>query len=618
MDKIANTKREIRVFQSRVVIAALFIFALSLVLISRIYSLQIIDYDYYSEEALGNQLQQLPITPARGDILDRNGKVLATNSLSYKLTITPEKVKDMDVTMAELKRLEFINDDDIKQFYKTVKRFRKFHNIPIKHNVSEQAVAIFLTKVQLPGVEIEPYFHRVYPNGASSAHLIGYVSSMNQDDKDRYDKDNYAGTTFVGKTGIEKQYENLLHGNSGKKQIERNVSGRVVDSKILVPAEPGQDLYLSIDLDLQSKAEELMDGKRGALVMIDVTDGSLLALVSSPTFDPNWFVGGISFKQYQTLQDDQALPLFDRSIKGLYPPGSTIKPMVALGGLEQKDITVTSKVFCPGYYKISNYSRKFNDWKRTGHGHVDVKGAIAQSCDVYFYDLAFNMGIDKLHDNLAYFQFGQKTGVDLPGEFAGILPSREWKKINKGEPWYRGETLNTGIGQGFMTASPLQLALATAAIANKGQLLVPQLLMHAQTNTGEITAATVQESRQIPIKDIKNWQAIIDGMEQAIYGSSGTARRLNHNLSYTLAGKTGTAQVFGLDPEETYIAEKYEEKLRDHALFTGFAPVENPQVAIAIIVENAGSGSSKAAPIAKAVLDVYFAKNPVSQLATLE
>ncbi|MCS5591393.1 MAG: penicillin-binding protein 2 [Gammaproteobacteria bacterium] len=618
MDKIANTKREIRVFQSRVVIAALFIFALSLVLISRIYSLQIIDYDYYSEEALGNQLQQLPITPARGDILDRNGKVLATNSLSYKLTITPEKVKDMDVTMAELKRLEFINDDDIKQFYKTVKRFRKFHNIPIKHNVSEQAVAIFLTKVQLPGVEIEPYFHRVYPNGASSAHLIGYVSSMNQDDKDRYDKDNYAGTTFVGKTGIEKQYENLLHGNSGKKQIERNVSGRVVDSKILVPAEPGQDLYLSIDLDLQSKAEELMDGKRGALVMIDVTDGSLLALVSSPTFDPNWFVGGISFKQYQTLQDDQDLPLFDRSIKGLYPPGSTIKPMVALGGLEQKDITVTSKVFCPGYYKISNYSRKFNDWKRTGHGHVDVKGAIAQSCDVYFYDLAFNMGIDKLHDNLAYFQFGQKTGVDLPGEFAGILPSREWKKINKGEPWYRGETLNTGIGQGFMTASPLQLALATAAIANKGQLLVPQLLMHAQTNTGEITAATVQESRQIPIKDIKNWQAIIDGMEQAIYGSSGTARRLNHNLSYTLAGKTGTAQVFGLDPEETYIAEKYEEKLRDHALFTGFAPVENPQVAIAIIVENAGSGSSKAAPIAKAVLDVYFAKNPVSQLATLE
>ena len=618
MDKIANTKREIRVFQSRVVVAALFIIALSLVLISRIYSLQIIDYNYYSEEALGNQLQQLPITPARGNILDRNGKILAINTLSYKLTITPEKVKDMDGTMAELKRFDLINDDDIEQFHKAKKRHRKFDNIPIKYNISEHAMAAFFTKAQLPGVEIEPYFQRIYPNGLSSSHLIGYVSSMNQNDKDNYDKDNYAGTTFVGKTGIEKQYENLLHGSSGKKQIERNVSGRVVDSKILIPAESGHDLYLSIDLDLQLKAEELMAGKRGALVVIDVTDGSILALVSMPTFNPNWFVGGISSKQYQELQKDKNLPLFDRSIKGLYPPGSTIKPMVALGGLEQKDITITSKVFCPGYYKISNYSRKFNDWKRTGHGHVDVKGAIAQSCDVFFYDLAFNMGIDNLHDKLAYFQFGEKTGIDLPGEFAGILPSREWKKINRDEPWYRGETLNTGIGQGFMTTSPLRLAVATAAIANKGQLPVPQILMHSQTSAGNVEVSESLGATQIPIKDIKNWEAVITGMKQTVYGSSGTARRLNHNLSYTLAGKTGTAQVFGLDPEETYIAENYEEKLRDHALFTGFAPVENPQVAIAIIVENAGSGSSIAAPIAKAVLDVYFTKNPVTLPATVE
>jgi penicillin-binding protein 2 len=618
MDKIANTKREIKVFQSRVVIASLFVLALILVLLSRIYSLQIINYDYYSQEALGNQLQQLPITPARGNILDRNGKILAANSLSFKLTITPEKVKSLEDTIDELRRMGLINDNDIEQFNKSRKRFRKFHNIAIKHNVSEKAAATFLTQAQLPGVEIEPYFHRIYPNSDSSSHLIGYVSSMNQNDKDSYDKVNYAGTTFVGKTGIEKQYENLLHGNSGTKQIERNVSGRVVDSKVLIPAEAGEDLYLSIDLDLQLKAEELMSGKRGALALIDVNNGSLLALVSAPTFDPNWFVGGISFKQYQNLQDNPDLPLFDRSIKGLYPPGSTIKPMVALGGLEQKNTTINSTVFCPGYYKISNYSRKFHDWKRTGHGHVDVKDAIAQSCDVYFYDLAYNMGIDKLHDSLAYFQFGQKTGVDLPGEFAGILPSRDWKKTNRDEPWYRGETLNTGIGQGFMTASPIQLALATAAIANKGQLLVPQLLMHTQNSVGKVTTSIAQKSHQIPIKDINNWQTIIDGMEQTVYGATGTARRLNHNLGYTLAGKTGTAQVFGLDPEETYIAEKYEEKLRDHALFTGFAPIKNPQVAIAIIVENAGSGSSIAAPIAKAVLDVYFDKNPVSQMATHE
>jgi len=618
MDKIANTKREIKVFKSRVVFALVFIISLSLLLLSRIYSLQITNYDFYKEEALGNQLQVLPITPVRGNILDRNGKILASNTLSYRLTLTPEKINNMNDVMIDLVVQDLINDNDVEAFYKTLKRYKKFHNIPIKHNISEAAVAKFLTNSQLSGVEIEPYFHRIYPNASSSAHLIGYVSAMSQEDKNTYNKDNYAGTTFVGKTGIEKQYEDLLHGSSGKKQIERNVSGRMIDSTILIPAESGQDLYLSIDLDLQSKVEELMGDKRGALVMIDVTDGSILALVSTPTFDPNWFVGGISFERYQALTNNKNLPLFDRSIKGLYPPGSTIKPMVALGGLEQKETTITSKVFCPGYYKISNYSRKFNDWKRTGHGHVDVKDAIAESCDVYFYDLAYNMGIDNLQNSLAHFQFGQKTGIDLPGEFAGILPSREWKKINKDEPWYRGETLNAGIGQGFMTASPVQLALATAALANKGQLLVPQLLMHTQKNNSEMIEVRPKESRQIPIKDINNWETIIDGMEQTVYGNKGTARRLNHNLNYSLAGKTGTAQVFGLDPEETYIAERYEEKLRDHALFTGFAPIESPQVAIAIIVENAGSGSSEAAPIAKAVLDVYFEKNPLSQSLTAE
>jgi penicillin-binding protein 2 len=310
------------------------------------------------------------------------------------------------------------------------------------------------------------------------------------------------------------------------------------------------------------------------------------------------------------------LPLFDRSIKGLYPPGSTIKPMVALAGLELNNITIKDSTFCPGYYKLNNYSRKFNDWKRTGHGKVDVIEAIAQSCDVFFYDLAFNMGIDQIHDSLSYFQFGKKTGIDLPGELGGILPSREWKKINKDEPWYRGETLITGIGQGFMTTSPLQLALATAAIANKGQLLMPQVMMHSQSKNGDLFEEQNLKSNQIPIKNINNWELIIEAMKQTVYGKFGTAKRLNNKLKYSLAGKTGTAQVFGLDPEEEYIAENIEEKLRDHALFTGFAPIEDPQVAIAIIVENAGSGSSKAAPLARELLDEYFIKNPV-ELNTL-
>ena len=616
MEKIGNIKREKVVFKSRVIFSAIIMLLITLILIVRLFNLQVTKHDYYLEEALGNQMQNLPITPIRGDILDRNGKILATNEFSYVLTITPEKVTNLNETLIGLEIRDLITYDDIKKFNKKLSRFKKFHNIPLKFNLSESSVASFLVENQLPGVEVEPYFHRVYPYGESSAHLIGYVSSMSKADKGIYDKKNYNGTNFVGKTGIEKQYEKLLHGQSGIKQIERNVAGRIVDTKIITPSIAGQDIYLNIDIDLQLKAESLLGDSRGVIALINVKDGSILSLVSTPSYNPNWFVNGISVERYNELSNNEDLPLFDRSIKGLYPPGSTIKPMVALAGLELNNITIKDSTFCPGYYKLNNYSRKFNDWKRTGHGKVDVIEAIAQSCDVFFYDLAFNMGIDQIHDSLSYFQFGKKTGIDLPGELGGILPSREWKKINKDEPWYRGETLITGIGQGFMTTSPLQLALATAAIANKGQLLMPQVMMHSQSKNGDLFEEQNLKSNQIPIKDINNWELIIEAMKQTVYGKFGTAKRLNNKLKYSLAGKTGTAQVFGLDPEEEYIAENIEEKLRDHALFTGFAPIEDPQVAIAIIVENAGSGSSKAAPLARELLDEYFIKNPV-ELNTL-
>ncbi|WP_416686434.1 penicillin-binding protein 2 [Candidatus Pseudothioglobus sp. Uisw_041] len=616
MEKIGNIKREKVVFKSRVIFSAIIMLLITLILIVRLFNLQVTKHDYYLEEALGNQMQNLPITPIRGDILDRNGKILATNEFSYILTITPEKVTNLNETLIGLKIRDLITYDDIKKFNKKLSRFKKFHNIPLKFNLSESSVASFLVENQLPGVEVEPYFHRVYPYGESSAHLIGYVSSMSKADKGIYDKKNYNGTNFVGKTGIEKQYEKLLHGQSGIKQIERNVAGRIVDTKIITPSIAGQDIYLNIDIDLQLKAESLLGDSRGVIALINVKNGSILSLVSTPSYNPNWFVNGISVERYNELSNNEDLPLFDRSIKGLYPPGSTIKPMVALAGLELNNITIKDSTFCPGYYKLNNYSRKFNDWKRTGHGKVDVIEAIAQSCDVFFYDLAFNMGIDQIHDSLSYFQFGKKTGIDLPGELGGILPSREWKKINKDEPWYRGETLITGIGQGFMTTSPLQLALATAAIANKGQLLMPQVMMHSQSKNGDLFEEQNLKSNQIPIKDINNWELIIEAMKQTVYGKFGTAKRLNNKLKYSLAGKTGTAQVFGLDPEEEYIAENIEEKLRDHALFTGFAPIEDPQVAIAIIVENAGSGSSKAAPLARELLDEYFIKNPV-ELNTL-
>jgi|TARA_B110000114_G_scaffold165115_1_gene185219 penicillin-binding protein 2 len=611
MEKIGNIKSEKRVFKSRVIVSAIIMLLVTLILILRLFNLQVTKHDYYLEEALGNQMQNLPITPIRGDILDRNGKILATNEFSYRLTITPEKTVNLNDTLIELEINNLITYKDIKKFTKNLSRYKKFNNIPIKFNLSESSVASFLLNNQLSGVEVEPYFHRVYPYGSSSAHIIGYVSSMNKEEKRIFDKENYNGTSFVGKVGIEKQYEKLLHGKSGVKQIERNVAGRIVDTKIITPSVAGLDIYLNIDIELQLKAESLLGDSRGVIALINVRDGSILSLVSTPSFDPNWFVNGISIERYSALSNNQNLPLFDRSIKGLYPPGSTIKPMVALAGLELNNITVKHSTFCPGYYKLNNYSRKFNDWKRSGHGQMDVIEAIAQSCDVFFYDLAFNMGIDQIHDSLSYFQFGKKTGIDLPGELGGILPSREWKKINKEEPWYRGETLITGIGQGFMTASPLQLALATAAIANKGQLLTPQVMMHSQSKKGDIFEEQNLKAQQIPIKDIDNWELIIEAMKQTVYGKFGTAKRLNNKLQYSLAGKTGTAQVFGLDPEEEYIAENIEEKLRDHALFTGFAPIENPQVAIAIIVENAGSGSSIAAPLARELLDEYFIKNPV-------
>lgn len=608
MNKISNTSLESQIFSNRVILSIAFILILTIILISRVFNLQINNYEYYTEESLGNQMRTLPITPTRGDIFDRNGKILATNQLAYRLTLTPEKTKDIVKTLLALKERKFINDKDIAAFKKYRGRYKNFHSIPLKHKLSEKQVAEFLVNNPFIGIDIEPYFHRVYPNGASSVHVVGYVSRMNKKDKSFYNKEDYLGTSFVGKTGIERQYETLLHGKNGKKQIERNAAGRVVNTEIIQESKTGVDLYLSIDLDMQKKAESLLKGRRGSIVAIDATNGEVLVMVSTPIYNPNWFVNGISHKDYKQLQTSKDIPQLNRAIQGLYPPGSTVKPMVALAGLEQGLITAHSESYCPGFFKLPNVKRKFNDWKRSGHGVVNVKDSIAQSCDVFFYELADNMGIDNLHDGLELFNFGKKTGIDIPGERGGILPSKAWKKINKNEPWYRGETLITGIGQGFMTTSPLQLAVSTAALANKGVIFQPKILKSMQVS-GEVIKEVVRGySKQIPIKDIHNWENVIDGMKRTIYSPKGTGRRLNKKLSYTLAGKTGTAQVFGLDAEEQYIAANLDERLRDHALFTGFAPIESPKIVIAVIVENAGSGSAKAAPLAKKVLDIYFKK----------
>ncbi|HIL43041.1 MAG TPA: penicillin-binding protein 2 [Gammaproteobacteria bacterium] len=608
MDRIQNTALENKIFSNRLLVSIFFIVTLTIVLLAKIFNLQILQHELYKDEALGNQMSVLPIIPTRGKIFDRNGKVLASNELSYMLTITPEKVKNVSDTINNLEKLGIINSDDISQYKKNRKRYKRFNNIPLKINLSESEVANFVVNKQFSGVEVEHYYRRRYPNNSSSSHVIGYVSRMSKQDKALYDEQNYLGTSFVGKSGIERQYETLLHGTSGRKQIERNVTGRVVDTKTIEAAKSGKDIYLSIDIDLQILAESLLHGRRGSIVAVDINNGEVLTLVSSPNYDPNLFANGISQLEYQSLQESLDIPLLNRAIQGMYPPGSTIKPMVALAGLENGIITNESKTFCPGYFKLPNVKRKFNDWKRSGHGWVDVEEAISQSCDVFFYSLSDKTGIDILHDNLKYFNFGKKTGIDIPGELGGVLPSREWKKINKNEPWYRGETLISGIGQGFITTTPLQLAVATAALASRGKIIQPKILKNIRKENSDIEISQPSSHRQININDIHNWEDVLEGMKRTIYSPTGTARRLNRGLKYTLAGKTGTAQVFGLDAEEEYIADQLDERLRDHALFTGYAPIENPQIAIAVIVENAGSGSSKAAPLARLVLDKYFEK----------
>jgi penicillin-binding protein 2 len=608
MISLSNQKLENKILLSRLKIAIFFMLLASFLLIARIYNLQITQHKFYSEEALGNQMRTLPIPPNRGKIFDRDGNLLAGNQLAFRLTLTPEKVKNIDITLQQLKQGKFITQDDIKKFHTRRNRYKKFHNIPIKDDLSQIQMAKFLVSNRFNGIDVESYFYRVYPNNESSIHAIGYVSRINKKDLQSYDKSDYIGTDFIGKTGIEKQYETLLHGKNGLKQIERNVSGRVVDETTIRPAIAGKDLYLSINLSMQKKAESLLKGRRGAIVVVDVRNGEVLTLVSTPVYNPNWFVKGISVKNYKKLQTSKDIPQLNRATQGLYPPGSTVKPFVALAGLEEGLISQSDTTFCPGYYQLPNVKRKFNDWKRTGHNHVDVKDALAESCDVFFYELANKMGIETLHDNLDLFNLGRKTGVDLPGERGGILPNTTWKRIHRDAPWYKGETLIVGIGQGFMTASPLQLAVATAALANKGRLFKPKLLKNIQTPDGVLVQAKQNPSVQIPIKNIRNWESVIDGMRRTVYGAKGTARRINKNLAYTIAGKTGTAQVFGLDAEEKYIAENLDERLRDHALFTGFAPIDRPEIAISVIVENAGSGSAKAAPLARAVLDVYFNK----------
>jgi penicillin-binding protein 2 len=534
--------------------------------------------------------------------------VLAENIPTFSLELIPEKVVDIDDTLNELAMLLSITADEVMEIVQRIKQQRRFHRIVIRQQLTEQEVAILSVNLhRLAGVDIVGRLIRHYPHGHLFSHTVGYVGRINERDQKNIDELNYKGTQQIGKTGIEKHYETILHGTVGHQKVETNVQGRVVRELQRVAPLAGEDLFLHLDINLQRVAAEALGEYNGSIVALDPKNGGILAMVSKPDFDPNAFVTGISTKNYAVLRDSPDRPLFDRSLRGHYPPGSTLKPFIALAGLELGVVGEHTQSFCPGWFTLPGQDHRYRCWKNHGHGHVDLKASIAQSCDVYFYDLAHALGIDRIHSFLDLFGFGHRTGIDLPSESKGLSPSKEWKRNHRNQVWYPGETLISGIGQGFNQTTPLQLAHATATLAMRGVKQSPQLvraMKQAGTENMQLRATTVGDS--LPMEKSKNWEAVIDSMVEVVHGDRGTARHIGKGLSFKMAGKTGTAQVFGIKQDEKYDAETLARKLHDHALFIAFAPAENPEFVVAVVVENGGSGSKTAAPIARKMIEQYF------------
>ncbi|MCO6411784.1 MAG: penicillin-binding protein 2 [Thiogranum sp.] len=601
---------ESRLFMQRSFQALGFAAILIAVLVGRLIYLQVLAHEHFITLSDDNRIKILPLPPNRGLIFDRNGLILADNLPSYRLEITPEQIHDMDDTLSRLSQLVNIRDVDLKRFTRLRNSTPVFKPVPLRFHLSDEEVARFAINRHLfPGVDIVAGLSRHYPHGPLAAHALGYVGRIDERDLQQIDVAQYSGTTHIGKVGIEKTYEQTLHGRVGYSQVETNAEGRVLRTLVRTPPVPGENLYLTLDAELQNVAEQAFGDNSGAAVVIDPDNGGVLAFVSLPTYDPNLFVNGIDTATYESLRDDSEQPLFNRALRGQYPPGSTLKPFVGLGGLERGVTHGGAKTFCPGYYQLPGKDRRYRDWKRSGHGSVDLKSAIAESCDVYFYDLALSMGIDMMHEYLGQFGFGARTGIDISGELAGLLPSREWKRGARGQAWYPGETLITGIGQGFVLTTPIQLASATATLARFGQRMKPHIVASTQIyDDPGLTPLQVDAVTAVPVVERPHWAEVIDAMREVMHGRHGTARKVGLDAGYEIAGKTGTAQVFGLQPEEEYEADTLDRKLHDHSLFVAFAPVQRPRVAIAVVVEHGGSGSAVAAPIARTILDQYLSK----------
>lgn len=606
--RLKDSNREKRIFAFRSLVALIFVAIMSVALVVRLYDLQLVNTEHFRTLSDKNRMQLQSIPPNRGLIYDRNGVLLADNRPVFSVSLVTERVDDRDSTIQRLSEVIAISPEQIERFNKRLKRARRpYQPVVLKSQLSEEEIArIEVRKHELEGVEIHAELARYYPLGVATAHSLGYVGRINEKDLERVDHKNYSATNYIGKLGVERFYESELHGTVGLQTVETNAGNRVMRVLDRVDPEPGKDLVLHMDSRLQLTAMDLLGDKRGAVVAIEPETGGILALVSTPSFDPNKFVTGIDFKSYAELRDSLDLPLFNRALRGQYPPGSTIKPMLGLGGLDVKATSRNFWIMDYGHYQLKNDERIYRDWKREGHGKVDLLAAIAQSCDVYFYDLAFKMGVDEMSRYLSYFGFGTNYALDISDARQGILPDRDWKRAIKGRAWYPGDSLNMGIGQGFMLATPLQLATATAVMATSGHWKQPVMLKE----TGDrsiVMSQRVMKTPEFSITNKNDWSYVKDAMVEVMHGRHGTARGSARKASYRMAGKTGTAQVVSIAQGEKYDADALAERHRDHALFVGYAPAEDPQIAVAVIVENGGGGSTSAAPIARAMFDRWLA-----------
>ncbi len=592
---------ERRVVRARLGVAALLIFVLFAGLSIRIGYLQIAQYDHYSARSQDNRVRLAPVTPTRGLIFDRNGEILAENRPAFRLSVVPEQVEDIPTLLDELGQIITLSEDERAAFRRAYSRSRGFQEIPIKLRLTDEEVAqLTVNRHRFPGVEVRPDLARHYPYGEIGAHVIGYVGRISEDELRTRDRRQYRGTSLIGKTGIERSYEHLLRGKMGLEHIETNALGRPLAVLERDPPVPGRDLQLTLDIELQRIAEATLGDYRGAIVAMDPRNGAILALASQPGFNPNELVQGLDQTAFNNLRQNPRQPLFNRALRGRYPPGSVVKPFLALAAVATGHMTADERIFCNGEFQLPNVERVWRDWKPEGHGHVDFIDSVAESCDIYFYELAHQMGIDAMHDWMTQFGFGLPTGIDLPGERSGVMPSRDWKRAALGEPWYLGETINTGIGQGFTLATPLQIATSTAMLANRGRPVRPHLLAQPDAPL---------PSPAVPVMKLDNeqlWQITTDSMIEVVHGERGTARAIGEDLDYQIAGKTGTAQVIGIAQDEEYDEETLDERFHDHALFSAFAPAENPRIALAVVVENGGSGSQTAAPMARIMIDAWM------------